>query len=314
MSTSQVSFLEVRLEVCLNGSRQAVPVCVCCRAPGPTLGCFGVGALPRDQHLSSLPISACLGLYNPPTETTREALHQALRELGAPWGLLGVTGQDPSHVPSQGAGQPGQPQPRAPAPPCLSWGSAEVLMFELLVWGMEREADLRLSLACIERICRVSFVSAEGSREPSTSGALLPSPPHPSPTGRWGSPRLCSEQAHICTTVFEGLRWILIKVSPSLGSRPLMVEKLDPRVADASRAEGDARAQLGGLRQGGGSSAKWLGSLFCSACLASRLCAVLCTFQVRYQNCQGRRSSAFTPMRAGRSASVLRGTLCRWPA
>lgn len=49
---------------------------------------------------------------------------------------------------------------------------------------------------------------------------------------------MCSKQAYICTKVFEDPCWILIKVSPSLGSSPLMVKELDPRVADTSRAEG----------------------------------------------------------------------------
>lgn len=63
----------------------------------------------------------------------------------------------------------------------------------------------------------------------------------------------------ICRKAFEDLCWLPIKVSPSPGSRPLMVEKFDPRVADTSRAEQAARAQLGGLQEGGGSSTKWFG-------------------------------------------------------
>lgn len=66
-------------------------------------------------------------------------------------------------------------------------------MFELLFWGMEREADLRLSLACIRRICRASFVSAGGWREPSTSGALPPSPPRRED----GDHRFCAQSRHI---------------------------------------------------------------------------------------------------------------------
>lgn len=56
------------------------------------------------------------------------------------------------------------------------------------------------------------------------------------------SPVLCSKKAYICRKAFEDLCWLPIKVSPSPGSRPLMDEKLDPRVVDTSRAEQAARA------------------------------------------------------------------------
>lgn len=42
-----------------------------------------------------------------------------------------------------------------------------------------------------------------------------------------------------------------------------MVEKLDPRVVDTSRAEQAARAWLGGLQEGGGAAQNGLGFLFC---------------------------------------------------
>lgn len=119
----------------------------------------------------------------------------------------------------------------------------------------------------------------------------------------------CAQIRHIfAKKVFGDLYWILIKVSPSLGSSLLMVEKLDPRVADTSSAEAGARAKLGGLQEGRGSSTKWfVFFVFCVGCLPSSLWTVPCSFQVRDLSCLSRGSSAFAPVLAGRSPWVLWG-------
>lgn len=289
-------------------------------SPGPNPRLHWLGSAPKGPAAEQPP-HKCLGLFKLSTETTRKAVCQALWGPGTPWGwdhgeAPGGVKAGPVPPPQPGAEQLRQPQPQALAPPCLSWGSPEMLIFELLLWDMEREADFCFSLTCIKHICRVSLVLGAGGAPlalTNTSGALWLLPKL---WGRQGSLLLCSEQAYICTEVFEDLCWILIKVSPSLGSSPLMVEKLDPRVADTSRAEGGRQSQAGGSAGGSGEQHKMacFFVLFCFGCLPSSLWAVLCSFQGRYLNCQGRQCSAFALVLAGRSPSVLRETLCHWPA
>lgn len=54
-----------------------------------------------------------------------------------------------------------------------------------------------------------------------------------------------------------------------------MVEKLDPRVVDTSGAEQAARAWLGDLQEGGGSSTEWFG-LFVLFCFVLDVCPSVC--------------------------------------
>ena len=100
--------------------------------------------------------------------TTGAGVSVGAGTTGSSWGCQGRT-HPTSPAREQGSPSPGHRHLQ------LCWGSSEMLMFELLFWGMEREADFCLSLACIKWICRASLVLEAGGVPPalmSTSGAL----------------------------------------------------------------------------------------------------------------------------------------------
>jgi len=106
--TPNLPFFETVLEVFLDRSTLAIPMWVCCRALGPALNSVGLGVLPRDQQLNSLPTSAssCLAHAACSNGDHQESCMSGTvgtREFPGSWelrGLLGVSGQNPSHLPS----------------------------------------------------------------------------------------------------------------------------------------------------------------------------------------------------------------------
>lgn len=111
-----------------------------------------------------------------------------------------------------------------------------MLMFELLFWVWRGR---QTCLSHTQQMYLLGIVSAGDWKSTSNPYEYFWS------VLEWrgeGSPLLCSKKAYICRKAFEDLCWLPIKVSSSPGSRPLMVEKFDPRVVDTSRAEQAARA------------------------------------------------------------------------